>query len=94
MEEKNFDNMSKEELNTVLYENLSAEQDNYRNWLESQTAAEALKHAYEYIVRQDMLYALEDNNLPTAQVKALLQNSCTFRRYLQRLAGYRNRLYG
>lgn len=50
MEEKNFDNMSKEELDTALYEKLSAEQDNYRNWLESQTAAEALKHAYEFII--------------------------------------------
>lgn len=77
MEEKNFDKMSKEELNTALYEKLSAEQDNYRNWLESQTAAEALQHAYEYIIREDILFALEDNNLPTAQVKALLQNSCT-----------------
>lgn len=77
MEEKNFDNMSNEELSTALYEKLSAEQDNYRNWLESQTAAEALNHAYEFIVRQDILFALEDNNLPTAQVKALLQNSCT-----------------
>ena len=77
MEEKNFDNMSKEELNTVLYENLSAEQDNYRNWLESQTAAEALQHAYEYIVREDILIALSDNDLSLAQVKALLQNSCT-----------------
>ena len=77
MEEKNFDNMGKEELNTVLYENLSAEQDNYRNWLESQTAAEALQHAYEYIVREDILIALSDNDLSLAQVKALLQNSCT-----------------
>ena len=80
MEEKNikdFENMSKEELNTALYEKLSAEQDNYRAYLESQTAAEALNHAYEFIVRQDILLALEDNNLPTAQAKALLQNSCT-----------------
>lgn len=80
MEEKNikdFENMNNEELNTALYDKLSAEQDNYRAYLESQTAAEALNHAYEFIVRQDILFALEDNNLPTAQVKAMLQNSCT-----------------
>ena len=77
MEEKNFDKMSKEELNTALYDKLSAEQDNYRNWLESQTAAEALKHAYEFIIREDILIALSDNDLSQTQVKALLQNSCT-----------------
>ena len=77
MEEKNYENMTNEELNAALYEKLSAEQDNYRNWLESQTAAEALQHAYEYIVREDILIALSDNDLSLAQVKALLQNSCT-----------------
>ena len=77
MEEKNFDKMSKEELNTALCEKLSAEQDNYRNWLESQTAAEALQHAYEYIIREDILIVLSDNDLSQTQVKALLQNSCT-----------------
>ena len=80
MEEKNineFENMTKEELNAALYEKLSVEQDNYRNWLESQTAAEALQHAYEYIVREDILIALTDNDLSQTQVKALLQNSCT-----------------
>lgn len=77
MEEKNFDNMSKKELNAALYEKLSAEQDNYRNWLESQTAAEALQHAYEYIIRENILMALSDNDLSQTQVKALLQNSCT-----------------
>lgn len=77
MKEKNFDKMSKEELNTVLYEKLSAEQDNYRNWLESQTAAEALNHAYEFITREDILIALSDNDLSQTQAKALLQNSCT-----------------
>ncbi len=77
MKEKIFDKMSKEELNTVLYEKLSVEQNNYRNWLESQTAAEALQHAYEYIIREDILMALSDNDLSQTQVKALLQNSCT-----------------
>lgn len=64
---RDFENMSN-------YEKLLAEQDTYRNWLESQTAAEALNHAYEYVVRQ---YALADNDLSQTQVKALLQNSCT-----------------
>ena len=77
MEEKKYENMTNEELNAALYEKLSVEQDNYRNWLESQTAAEALQHAYEYIVREDILIALSDNDLSLAQVKALLQNSCT-----------------
>ena len=36
-----------------------------------------MQHAYEYIVREDILIALSDNDLSLAQVKALLQNSCT-----------------
>ena len=74
---KDINEMSSEELNQALSEKMRAEQDKFREWLESQTAAEALKHAYEYIIREDILIALTDSDLSQTQVKALLQNSCT-----------------
>ncbi len=74
---KDINEMSNKELNQALSEKMRAEQDKFREWLESQTAAEALKHAYEYIIREDILIALTDNDLSQTQVKALLQNSCT-----------------
>ena len=36
--------MTNEELNTVLYEKMFAEQETYRAWLLSQTPEEILKH--------------------------------------------------
>ncbi len=74
---KDINEMSNEELNQALSEEMRAEQDKFREWLESQTAVEALKHAYEYIIREDILIALTDSDLSQTQVKALLQNSCT-----------------
>ena len=39
--------MTSEELNTQLYEKLSAEQNKYRDWLLTQSPEEILNHAYE-----------------------------------------------
>ena len=44
--------MTNEELNTRLYEKMFAEQEQFRDWLLSQPAAEILNHAYEYTVRE------------------------------------------
>lgn len=66
--------MSKEKLNTQLYERMSAEQSQYRDWLLSQTAEEALNHAHEYSVREDILMAVEDGDLPEPQIRALLKS--------------------
>ena len=45
-------NMTPEEMNTQLYEKLTAEQAKYRDWLMGQPPEEILNHAYEYAVRE------------------------------------------
>ena len=66
--------MTNEELNTVLYEKMFAEQKTYRAWLLSQPPEEILNHAYEYTMREDILMSLEYHVLPDAQARALLKS--------------------
>ena len=65
-------NMTPEEMNTQLYEKLTAEQAKYRDWLMGQPPEEILNHAYEYAVREDILAAAELMDMPQAQAAALL----------------------
>ena len=53
--------------NTALYEKMAAEQDKFRDWLKSQPPEEILKHTYEYTVREDILMAMEELDLPQSQ---------------------------
>lgn len=55
--------MTPEELNTASYHKMEAEQDSYRDWLLTLPPDEILQHAYEYAVRQDILFAMEDLEL-------------------------------
>ena len=64
--------MTNEELNTALYEKMTAAQDKYRGWLIAQPPEEILKHTYEYTVRNDILMSLTENNLTDEQAAALL----------------------
>lgn len=66
--------MNTNNLNTALYEKMAAEQDKYRDWLFSQSPAEVLNHAYEYIVREDIVMAMEELELTDAQAQALLDS--------------------
>lgn len=66
--------MTNEELNTRLYEKMFAEQEQFRDWLLSQPAAEILNHAYEYTVREDILMSLEYHDLEDSQARALLKS--------------------
>lgn len=56
----------------ALYERMVAEQQKYRDWLKSQPPDEILNHAYEYAVREDILAAMEEIDLPLRQAAALL----------------------
>ena len=51
--------MTPEELNTAIYHKMEAEQDSYRDWLLTLLPDEILQHAYEYAVRQDILFAIQ-----------------------------------
>ena len=64
--------MDNDKLNTALYEKLSAEQDNFRDWLLTQPPEEILHHTYEYSVREDIVMAMEELNLDSGRAAALL----------------------
>ena len=67
--------MNTNNLNTALYEKMTAEQDKFRDWLKSQPPEEVLNHAYEYTIREDIVMAMEELELTDAQAQALLESS-------------------
>ena len=66
--------MTGEELQTRLYQRMTAEQEQYRNWLLGQPPADILNHAAEYTVREDIVMEMSALKLPEAQVRALLKS--------------------
>ena len=80
------------DLNTALYEKMAAEQDKYRDWLKSQPPAEILRHTYEYTIREDILMAMEELELPDAQATAMLVSPSpladAYREFEKRETGY------
>lgn len=66
--------MTDQELNTKLYEKMSAEQQEYRQWLLSQQPEEILNHCFEYSVREDIILSLESLELSPKQCRALLKS--------------------
>ena len=64
--------MTNQEWNTTLYKQMFAEQEQFRDWLLAQPPQEILNHAYEYVMREDILLSLEYNDLTDAQAAALL----------------------
>lgn len=69
--------MNNEKLNTALYQKMEREQDKYRKWLVQCPPEEILSHAYEYVVREDILMSMEELNLPDDQATA---ESCAERK--------------
>ena len=65
--------MNNVKLNTALYQTMEREQDKYRKWLVQCPPEEILSHAYEYVVREDILMSMEELNLPDDQAMALLK---------------------
>ena len=61
--------------NTRLYQKMCAEQEQYKAYLLALPPAEILEHASEYICRENILIAMEDNDLNNARAKALLKSS-------------------
>lgn len=51
--------MDAEKLNQALYDKMAAEQERFKHGLLGMTAEEALNHAYEYAMREDILMSLE-----------------------------------
>ena len=66
--------MTVEGLNTELYERMFKEQEQFRSELLGKSPQEVLDHAYEYVMREDLLLSLEYNNLSEKQCRALLKS--------------------
>ena len=64
--------MTNEELNTALYEKLFAEQQDFKGWLLKQPPEEILNHAYEYVIREDIVIEMEYHDLTDDEARALL----------------------
>lgn len=64
--------MTNEELNTALYKKMFAEQAEFKSWLLEQTPEEILRHAYDYVMREDILLSLEYNDLSDRYASVLL----------------------
>lgn len=66
--------MDAEQLNQALYDKMAAEQERFKHGLLGLTPEEALNHAYEYTIREDILMAMEFMELPAPQMAALLES--------------------
>ena len=67
-------NKTVEELNELLYEKMEREQAEYKQSLVDMEPLEILNHAYEYAIREDIVYALGYYDLPENQCRALLKS--------------------
>jgi hypothetical protein len=65
--------MTLEQLNTALYEKVRAEQQEFVSSLKTMTPENVIQHAYELVIREDILLSLEENDLDARQCKALLR---------------------
>ncbi len=66
--------MTNEELNAKLFEKATKEQEEYKAKLLSMSPQQILDNAYPYIVREDILISLENNELDGNRAKALLKS--------------------
>ncbi len=66
--------MDTTELNEKLYDLMSAEQEKFKDWLLKQSPEEILNHTQEYTVREDILMALSEIEIPENLARALLES--------------------
>lgn len=62
-----------EDPNAELFNKMTAEQERYKQQLMALSPKEILENAYEYALRQDILFSFENNDLTDEQAEALLQ---------------------
>ena len=75
-----------------LIEAMMAEQEKFKEYLYGLTAEEALNHAYEYIIREDILYAVDGMELTPQQARNLFSTPSPldyiYNRYLKYESAY------
>ena len=69
--------MSSVSWNEKLYSKMHDEQEAYKSMLLSKQPEEILNHAHEYSVREDILCAMTNNNLPEEQAASILSLNLT-----------------
>ena len=67
--------MTNIELNKKLYEKMKEEFQNYHDWIITLPSEKVLNHACEYIVKEDIVYSMECNNLNDKQAAAMLRTN-------------------
>ena len=89
--------MTNEELNTSLYKKMFAEQEQYRDWLLTQTPEAILMHSYEYTAREDLLLSLEYQDLSDEHAQAMLESDTPLKEaytaFQQRETGYMEEVF-
>ena len=65
--------MSNDELTAALQEKMTAEQERYKGELLKMPPEKILENAYQYAVREDIVYSLESHALSDEQLSALLK---------------------
>lgn len=63
------------DFNELLINKMYQEQSKFVDWLKNQSIDEVLNHSYEYLIRQDILLAMEDIELAENLVVALLKST-------------------
>ena len=58
---------------TALFNKMTDEQKRYKEQLMAKSPKEILEHAYEYALREDILFSMDTNDLKDEQAEALLQ---------------------
>ena len=66
--------MTNEELNTALYRKMFDEQERFKEELRNASPHEIMLNAYEFVIREDILLYLEENDLSDRQARALLKS--------------------
>lgn len=66
--------METEEINMKLYEKMKAELSVYRASLLDMPSEQILQNAYEYVIKEDLVYILMENNLNRKDADTLLKS--------------------
>lgn len=80
--------MTQAMLNAKLYQKMFAEQELFKAELLLLPSAEVLNLAYEYVCREDILMALEYNDLSARQALALLKSATPLADIFQKWDGW------
>ena len=66
--------MSTEDLNTILYQKMYDEQEQFRDKLLNSSPRDVMLNAYELVIREDILLSLEYSDLSDDQAKVLMRS--------------------